>query len=77
MELPQEVAVSPDVTVEGPLYSFTFSSRGARLLSARLLGFPSFTFPGAVELIHQDGGGALGSRVLLGKDTVDLRSVLV
>ena len=38
--------------------------------------FSSFTLPGAVELIHPEGGGALGSRVLLGKDTVDLRSVL-
>lgn len=72
---PQALEPSSDVVVEGPLYSFTFSTRGARLRSARLLKFPSFTFPGSVELIQPEGGEALGTRLLVGPDTVDLRNV--
>jgi YidC/Oxa1 family membrane protein insertase len=63
------------VSVRSPLYEYTFSSRGARLLSARLLSFPSFTFPGPVELVSPDGNGALGARVLVGADTLDLREL--
>lgn len=63
------------VLVESPLYSFTFSSSGARLLSARLLRFRSFGFEGAVELLHPDGPGALGSQILVGRDTLDLRNL--
>jgi len=63
------------VSVRSPLYEYTFSSRGARLLSARLLSFPSFTFPGPVELVSPDGNGALGARVLVGGDTLDLRDL--
>ena len=73
----EEEVADPQVTVEGPLYSYTFSNRGARLLSTRLLNFPSFTFVGDVELIYQEvGGEALGNRLLLGADTVDLRPYL-
>lgn len=61
------------ISVRGPLYEYTFSNRGARLLSARLLNFPSFTRPGAVELVSPDGNGALGARVLVAGDTLDLR----
>ena len=63
------------VTVQGPLFEYTFSSRGGRLISARLLSFPSFTFPGPVELISPDGQGALGTRILAGRDTLDLRDL--
>jgi YidC/Oxa1 family membrane protein insertase len=63
------------VTVRGPLFEYTFSRRGGRLISARLLSFPSFTFPGAVELISPDGEGALGTRILAGRDTLDLRDL--
>jgi YidC/Oxa1 family membrane protein insertase len=61
------------VPVRGPLFEYTFSSRGGRLLSARLLSFPSFTFGGPVQLISPDGEGALGARILAGSDTLDLR----
>ena len=63
------------VMVEGPLYALTFSNRGARLLSARLSKFPSFAFPGAVELFYPEGGAALGTRLLSGPDTVDMRGL--
>lgn len=63
------------IPVRSPLFEYTFSNRGARLVSARLLGFPSFTFPGPVELISPEGSGALGSRLLVGGDTLDLREL--
>ncbi|MFC1791758.1 membrane protein insertase YidC, partial [Gemmatimonadota bacterium] len=63
------------VVVESPLIAFTFSTRGARLTSARLLNFASLTFPGPVELVHPDGEGALGHRILVGPDTVDFRNL--
>jgi YidC/Oxa1 family membrane protein insertase len=64
-----------EVKAESPLYAFTFSSLGARLVSARLLSFPSFTFEGPVELIHPETEGALGTRLLVGQDTLDLREL--
>ena len=75
--VPQEMEPPPEtVVVEGPLYRFAFSPRGGRLVSARLLRFQSFEFEGAVELIHPDGPGALGARILVGRDTLDLRDLL-
>jgi YidC/Oxa1 family membrane protein insertase len=70
-----EVAESggTDVLVEGPLYSLTFSTQGARLVSAQLPQFESFVTDGPVELIYPDGGAALGVRLLRDADTVDLR----
>jgi YidC/Oxa1 family membrane protein insertase len=63
------------VTVEGPLYRFLFSDRGARVVSLELPEFPSFARPGPVELVADPEVGMLGSRILVGADTVDLRRV--
>ena len=63
------------IPVESPLYAYTFSSVGARLTSARLLGFPSFTTEGPVELVRPGSGGALGVQVLVAEDTLDLRNL--
>ncbi len=63
------------VTVEGPLYRYTFSREGARMVEAELPNFPSFAFDGPVQLVYRDGGAALGSRLLSGSDTVDLRNL--
>jgi YidC/Oxa1 family membrane protein insertase len=60
------------VTVEGPLYRFTFTTRGGRLISAELLGFNSFTRDGPVDLIPDGGRGAMGLRLLTEGRTVDL-----
>ena len=68
--------VGDTVVVEGPLYRFTFTTLGARLVSARLLQFPSFARPGAAELIPEGTLGALGHRILVGSDTLDLRNLL-
>jgi YidC/Oxa1 family membrane protein insertase len=71
----EEETETPEIllSVRSPLYDYAFSSRGARLVSARLSSFPSFTVPGAVELVSPDGNGALGARVLVAGDTLDLR----
>lgn len=63
------------VSVEGPLFDFSFSEVGARMLSARMLDFPSFTFSGPVQLIHPDEGGVFGNRLLVGPDTLNLRDI--
>ncbi len=65
-----------DVVVRGPLYRFTFSSRGANLTSAVLTDFVSFAENGRdegglVELIPA-GSGALGSRIQVGENVLDL-----
>ena len=62
-----------EVLVEGPLYQFRFSSRGAALLSAQLTSFPSLRSEGPVQLIPS-GSSALGHRLVVGQDTLDLRS---
>ncbi|KPJ84497.1 MAG: hypothetical protein AMS19_00500 [Gemmatimonas sp. SG8_23] len=72
---PEEtVAVVPemDVTVEGPLYRFTFSSVGARLVSAELLEFMALNRGGVVELVPEGSDGYLGQKVVVGSDTLDL-----
>jgi YidC/Oxa1 family membrane protein insertase len=67
--------VPATVLVEGPLYEFTFSSRGARLMAAELPNFPSFATMGPVQLLYPEEGGALGTRLLAQSDTVDLRGI--
>jgi YidC/Oxa1 family membrane protein insertase len=62
------------VVVEGPLYRFEFSRHGARLLSAELAQFPSLRHEGVVDLVPEGAVDYLGQRLLVGTDTVDLRS---
>ncbi len=71
---PEEEVAGEEVVVEGSLYRYTFSSVGGRLISARLLEFESFTRQGPVELVPE-GASALGSRLVIGSDTLDLRGV--
>jgi YidC/Oxa1 family membrane protein insertase len=73
--LPGAGAVGAPVFVETPLYRLRFSTRGARLESAEMLQFESFTREGNVELLADPVGGSLGHRLVVGADTVDLRSV--
>ena len=77
--VPDSLATPTDVlerqvAVVGPLYRHVFSTHGARLISAELLAFPSFTRDGPVQLIPEGGEGALGLRLVLGADTLDLRN---
>jgi YidC/Oxa1 family membrane protein insertase len=66
------------VTVAGPLYRFTFSNVGARLLSADMLQYERLNHDqrdGAVDLVPKDAGGYLGQKLVEGPDTVDLAKV--
>ena len=64
------------VTVEGPLFRYSFTTLGARLESAELNRFISFTRDGAVELLPQGTSAYMGQRVVVGADTIDLSRVL-
>jgi YidC/Oxa1 family membrane protein insertase len=75
-ELTDPAAAATDVVVAGPLYTYTFSTLGAQLTSARLNRWNSFTRPGPVELVGDDVEGLLGSRIVVGADTVDLRNLV-
>ena len=68
-ELPPE----GNVVVEGPLYRFTFSTRGAALVSAELPLFRSMRSDGPVQLVPE-GTRPLGHRLVVGQDTLDLRT---
>ena len=59
------------VRVESPLYRYDFSTRGARLVSAELPTFRSLRTEGPVQLLRP-GGAALGHRIVVGADTLDL-----
>lgn len=71
----QPAVVEEFVTVEGPLYRYTFSTLGARLTSAEMLRFRSLNREGVVDLIPEGASGYLGQRILVGNDTVDLTRV--
>ena len=64
------------VTVEGPLFEYTFSTRGARLVAAHLPTFKSFVSDGPVSLISPGEGAALGARLMVDNETADLRDLL-
>ena len=64
------------VSVESPLYDFTFTSRGARLLSAEMLQFNSLAGAGGiVDVVPEQVDGYLGQKLIVGSDTVDLSRV--
>ncbi len=61
------------VTVQGPLYRYTFSNVGARLVSAELPQFKALNHGnGVVDLVPDESAGWLAPKLLVGSDTVDL-----
>ena len=72
---PLPAAEGPErtVTVSSELYRYVFSSRGAALLRAELLRYPSYTQPGhPVQLVPEGARDFLSHRLVLGRDTLDL-----
>jgi YidC/Oxa1 family membrane protein insertase len=71
------VATTPfedrEVVVEGPLWRYAFSTVGARLVEASLPEFVDLAHPerAPVQLLPE-GADALGRRLVLGSDTLDL-----
>jgi len=73
---------SGDPTAEGervevisPIYRYTFSTRGATVVGAELLGFDSGATDGPVDLVPEGGAGLLGYRLRVGNESVDLRNL--
>lgn len=75
---PVEVVAIPaedTVVVEGPLYRYSWSTLGARLISVQLLAFESFDEGQEgqpAELISAGTGGALAMQLRVGERTFDL-----
>ncbi len=66
-----------DVVVQGPLYTYTFTTLGARVTSLRLEAFASLAADnGSVELIPEGSIGALGTELRVGDQGVNLEGVL-
>jgi YidC/Oxa1 family membrane protein insertase len=64
------------VQVHSPLYRYTFSTRGGALTGAELQRYESYVTRGAkVQLVPAGAGDVLANQVVVGTDTVDLRSV--
>jgi YidC/Oxa1 family membrane protein insertase len=63
------------VTVEGPLYRFTFPNVGARMLSAELRQFQALNHGGRVDLVPEQADGYLSHKLVVGSDTVDVSRV--
>jgi YidC/Oxa1 family membrane protein insertase len=72
---PEEGLSERQVIVESPLYRFSFSSYGARLISAELPQFQALNREGLVDLIPEGVEGQLSQRLIVGSDTVDLSRV--
>ena len=68
-------AAARSVVVEGPLYKYTFSTLGARLVSAEMTRFAALNRGGVVDLIPEGSEGYLGQKLVVGRDTVDLTGV--
>jgi YidC/Oxa1 family membrane protein insertase len=62
-----------EIVVEGPLWRYSFSTVGARLVEATLTRFDDLAHPerDPVQLLPE-GSTALGRRLVLGSDTLDL-----
>lgn len=65
------------VEVTSPIYRYAFSNRGASLVSAELLEYPSYTNEGEpVQLAPTDADEFLSYRLVVGGDTIDLRNAV-
>jgi YidC/Oxa1 family membrane protein insertase len=67
--------VETTVEVEGPLYRYVFTTRGAQAQVVELTQFEALNRDGVVDLIPEGAGGYLGSKLVVGADTVDLTNV--
>lgn len=68
-----EAGAERQVVVESPLYRFSFSPRGARLVAAEMLEYESFRGAGGpVDLLPEGSEGTMGHKLAVGRDTVDL-----
>ncbi len=68
-------APADTVVVGSDLYRFAFSTRGAALVQADLLRYPSYVDEGTpVQLVPEGSEDFLANRLVVGGDTIDLAS---
>jgi YidC/Oxa1 family membrane protein insertase len=67
--------LAEEIVVEGEQYRLIFNSHGARLTSAQLLKFPSFSHEGPVEFFPEGSNGALGSEIRTERENLDFRNL--
>lgn len=73
---PTATGAADTVVVQSALYRYAFSTRGASLIRAEILEYPSYTKPGEpVQLAPVDADAFLSMRLVVGSDTVDLSRV--
>lgn len=63
------------VVVASELYRYAFSTRGAALVDAALLEYPSYTREGPVHLVPAGTADFLSHRLVVGGDTIDLSTI--
>lgn len=70
-------AADDSVTVSSPLYRYTFSTRGGRMVAAELLNYKSMRKdePGQQAQIFARDGDFLTLGLLVGRDTIPLRNL--
>ena len=69
-------ATDIEVTVEGPLYRYRFSSLGAGLVSGQLRQFQALNRRGPVQVVPDGAPAYFGQKLVVGSDTVDLSSTI-
>ncbi len=67
-------AADLEVTVQGPLFRYRFSSLGARLVSGQLVQFQALNRRGPVQVVPDGAPAYFGQKLIVGSDTVDLSS---
>jgi YidC/Oxa1 family membrane protein insertase len=73
---PTATAPERTVTVTSEIYRYAFSTRGAALVRAELLEYPSYVRKGQpVQLVPEGTRDFLSHRVVVGGDTLDLSQV--
>lgn len=70
-----EDRLAEEIVVKGEQYRLIFNSHGARLTSAQLLKFQSFSHEGPVEFFPEGGDGALGSEIRTERENLNFRSL--
>ncbi|CAN5702476.1 membrane protein insertase YidC [soil metagenome] len=73
--LPAAGVPADTIVISSPLYRYAVSTRGAALVRAEMLDYPSYTHPNQqVQLVPDGAETVLATRIVVGGDTLDLRS---
>jgi YidC/Oxa1 family membrane protein insertase len=71
----REATAVDTVVVSSPRYRYTLTSRGASVVGAQMLRYPSYTIDGPVQIAAPTPEEFVSYRLVVGTDTLDLRSL--